>query len=97
MNSCKYLIIYFVDIVTQEDIQQLLNRYARYDESSRGTVGLDVNTVLRMPELSENPLIPSILRLFVDKQTKRLHPEHFINFCAALGSHMSIENKKRGD
>lgn len=65
-----------------------------YDPSQRGADGIDAEAVLRFPELSVNPLVPSVLQLFVNDKTNRVHPEQFLNFCAALSSRMPANAKK---
>lgn len=81
--------------VTELEVDKHLKRYAIYDSSSRGINGIAFDTVLGFPEYAINPLIPSVLRLFVDGKTNRVHAERFIYFCAALSSKMNADSKKR--
>lgn len=75
---------------------KLLKRYAKFDDSPKGTVGVKYNLMLTFPELQSNPVIPRLLELYIDPRSRTLYAENFVYFFALLSTKTPISKKREG-
>ena len=72
-----------------------LKRFSLYlDGDDKHNIHQDA--VLRFPEYTGHPLVPRVLKLFIDKHTKKINAEKFVYFLSALSSKTSIDVKRKG-
>ena len=88
-------IIFLSILVDEKDITRILKRYAFYDPSEQGTVGIPYDTIMTIPELSGFHAAPLVVRLFIDEDTGLMGPEQFLYLWAALSSKTSFNAKKK--
>lgn len=95
-SNCKRLDKTSWISVDEEDLKQILNRYAEYDSSDKGINGIDTNIMLSMPEIAMNPLLIRLVHLVKDTHTNRVHPKGFVKFFGYLSSKTPMTAKKTG-
>lgn len=80
--------------VTQKELGQLIKRYAAYDKSEKGHIGITLSDCLTIIEFCGNKFIASIIEAHLNESTHRIHLKSFIDLCTLLSSKTPVEAKK---